>query len=404
MKKDIWVTGIGLVTPHGTSADRFWKSIVAGCPCEEGDFAVKQKGVVYINDKKLQLHGRFVHKKKPYADQRRAFVHEAAGLALEDAGLAGMLDLGAIISCARPTMGKSEKWLSAMRCLLAGEESPDFNAPIAGSVEIPCVYLLKKFGFRGPSLSLSASCTTGLMSIIAASRIILHEDADIMLAGSVEVIPESAFLASYNNMKVMTDEYKNFRPFHRNRNGFFISEGCGVMVLETAQSAKKRGKKPYAVIENWAVLNDPVSMTSMNPDGEVIAQIISRLTDNGANMADYINLHGTATKLNDIAETRAIKRVFADKSAELDLSATKPLTGHMLGAVSAVESIITVLSIHNQEIPPTIRLNDPAPECDLNYNPMKSKKKILKNAVNLSYGFGGPMAGILFRKYNQGTD
>lgn len=404
MNKELWITGIGLVTPHGSSVDKFWKNIIGGCPCEEADLAESKNGVIHINEKKLQSHGKFIHKKKPYSDQRRAFVHEASGLAIEDAGLAERLDLGAIISCARPTMGRSEKWVKAIKHLVEGYYTPDFNAPIAGSVEIPCVYLLKKFGFKGPSLSLSASCVTGLMAIITACRIILSGDSDIMLGGGVEVIPETAFLSSYKNMNVLTDDYGNFKPFHKNRNGFFISEGSGVVVIETAQSAKKRGKKPYAVIDGWSVLNDPSGMTSMNPDGEVIAEILSRLTDKGTNPTDYINLHGTATKMNDIAETRAIKKVFGEKAFDIDLSATKPLTGHMLGAGSAVESIITVLSVYNQEIPPTIRLDDPDPECDLNYNPEKPKKKELVNAINLSYGFGGPMAGILFRKFDPEID
>lgn len=400
MKKEIWITGIGTITTHGLTGEEFWNAVSKGTPCEKGSLAKLTGGAVYIDEDKAQKRGTFVHKKKSYTDQRRMFAIEAVGRALEDAGLTGKRNMGALVSCSKCTLGRSERWMSAVKKLYSYDHSSVFNVPIAGSVEIPCLYLLKKFGFRGPSLNVTAGCATGLMAIIVASRIILCGDADCMVAGGVEVIPEEAFYASYRTMNVLTDEYAHFRPYHRDRNGFFISEGSGVVVLESAESARKRGKIPYAIIEDWVALNDPSGMTSMDEQGSVISEMLTRLTDKGKIHIDYINTHGTGTKLNDLAETRGIKNAFGKSAYSIPCSATKPVTGHMLGATSAVEFIATVLSLRNNSIPPTIRLDDPDPECDLDFTPEKCVNKELERAITLSYGFGGPMAGILLRKWN----
>jgi len=312
MNRDVWVTGIGVVTPHGVKIDDFWEAVKDGKSCEKGVLAEQKPGVVYIDEGKLKKTGRFINKKRSFPDRRRTFVLEAVKRAMIDAGVKNRPDAGVIVSCSKPTLGKTEKWLNASKCMALNKETSDYDVPIASSVEIPCLYLLKRIGFMGPAYNVTAGCVTGLMSIISAARHICLGDADVMIAGATEVVPESTFLAAYRNMKVITDDYQNFRPYHVDRNGFIISEGCGVVVLESPESARKRNKTPYAVIKKWVACSDPVGLTSMSTDGAVISHILSNLVSDSDIPVDYINTHGTATRINDIAEARAIQNVFGD--------------------------------------------------------------------------------------------
>ncbi|MEW6535892.1 MAG: beta-ketoacyl-[acyl-carrier-protein] synthase family protein [Candidatus Auribacterota bacterium] len=398
MNRDIVITGLGVVSTHGVTLDRFWQAVKEGCPCEEGDFAQPYKKSVFIDDKKLRKAGQFINKRKSFSDDRRAFVFEAAGRALEDAGVSDRFDLGVVIGCSKPTMGRAKRWMEAVKAMKKYEESSVYNVPIAGSVEIPSLYLVKKMFLTGPSLNVTAGCATGLMSVNTACRLIMMGDADIVIAGGVEVIPETTFYACYENMGVLTDSFKHFRPFHKDRNGFIIGEGCAVVILETEESARNRGRKPYCKIEKWAALNDPTGYTKMNPDGAVISELINRLTNNNAYPIDYVNTHGTATRMNDPAELRAFKRSFNDKAGSMSFSATKPVTGHMLGATSAVELAICVLALQHQAVPPTIRLDEPDVECTIDLTPQKARHKNLERVMTLSYGFGGPMAGIVLKR------
>ncbi len=398
MNGDVWVTGIGVVTPHGLEVDGFWDAVKKGESCEKGVLAQQERSVVYVDEDKLKQAGRFINKKRTFPDRRRTFVIEAVKRAMIDAGIEGRSDAGVIVSCSKPTLGKTEKWLNASRCMMLNQESSDYDVPVAGSVEIPCLYLLKKIGFMGPAYNVTAGCVTGLMSIISAARHILIGDADIMVAGATEVVPESTYLSAYRNMGIITDDYKNFRPYHIDRNGFFISEGCGVVVLESAESAKKRNKTPYAVIKKWVLCSDPVGVVSMSLDGSVIFNMLSRLLSDGV-LPEYINTHGTATEMNDLAESRAIKKMFKQDTKKILCGSTKPQTGHMLGVSSAIEFIISSLALRDQVVPPIINLDYPDPECDLNFPSDGSIGKNINRVVSLSYGFGCSMAGVLLERY-----
>lgn len=398
MNCDVWVTGIGVVTPHGLKIDDFWGAVKDGKSCEKGILAEQKPSVVYIDEDKLKKSGMFINKKRSFPDRRRTFVIEAVKRAMIDAGIAGRSDAGVIVSCSKPTLGKTEKWLNASKCMMLNQETSDYDVPIAGSVEIPCLSILKKIGFTGPAYNVTASCVTGLMSIISAARHIYIGDADIMIAGATEVVPELTYLSAYRNMGIITDDYQNFRPYHVNRNGFFISEGCGIVVLESAESARKRNKTPYAVIKKWVACSDPVGLASMSLDGAVISHILSSLVSDN-NIPDYINTHGTATRMNDLAEARAIKNVFKHNTKKILCGSTKPQTGHMLGVSSAIEFIIASLALYNQEIPPVINLDDPDPECDLNFPLEGSIRKEINRVISLSYGFGCTMAGILLERH-----
>ena len=396
MNDEIWITGIGLVTPQGITVDSNWKAVCQGRPCEDGALATPfADKIVYIDEPKFLATSASAKAHNTNTDIRFLFSHEAASQAINDARLDSLKDAGVVVCCGKPTTGKQNKWLKAQT-----DTIHSFNSDIVLStgIEHPVSQLAAQFGFEGPLLNVTAACATGLISIISAARIIRHGDADIMLAGAVEIAPDNCFLASYINMKTITDSFAHFRPFHTHRNGFFASEGSAMLILESAESARHRGVTPYAVIEDWCSLNDPSGLTAMDEDGIVITEILSRLSKNTEKTIDYINTHGTATLLNDRAEIRGIQKAFGSKVDELYLGATKPLTGHMFSVTGAVETIFTALTLQHQIIPPTIRLDEPDPECNLYFPTHLSTTKKIDRAISLSYGFGGPMAGILLRK------
>lgn len=395
---DIAITGIGTVTPHGLDSDSFFEAISSGVPCEQGVFAQCIDGAVYINDRKFLNQRKSDNRKRIGKDHRRAFVLEAACRALDDAGIDDLTGIGCTISCARPTLGRAQRWYNAISCLRRGEESSDFNVPIAGSVEIPGTYVMKQLGIDGPSLAVSGGCTTGLLSVLAGCRIIIQGQAQRVIAGAVEVVPERAFMAGYRSMKVLTDSYEHFRPFHRHRNGFFIAEGAGIVILESADSARSRGRIPYATVENWCSLCDPTGMTSMNTEGSVIKELISRLTDHCSVPVDYVNCHGTGTIMNDRAESKAIAESFGVRRSDVSCSSIKGQTGHMLGVSSIIELIATTLAVKHDIVPPTIRLDDTDIAYGLDYTPIEPRTRTVNRAISLSYGFGGAMSAILLAK------
>ncbi|MDX9703403.1 MAG: beta-ketoacyl-[acyl-carrier-protein] synthase family protein [Candidatus Auribacterota bacterium] len=394
--REIWITGLGCVTPHGLDAKSFFRAVAAGVPCEQGGFAQRKFPVVYIDEENFLTRRISDKRSRIGKDYRRAYALEAAYRARHDAGLDDENSIGCTISCARPTLGRDQQWFNALECLRRGEDTSDFNVPIAGSVEVPGEYVFGRLALEGIALSTQGGCVTGLLSILTACRMIVQGQAERVLAGAVEVVPEKLFLAGYHSMKVLTESFEEFRPYHRLRNGFFISEGAGVVMLESAESAKKRGKKPYAVIEDWCSLADAHGMTSMDPKGITIKEIIKRLTKNGGISLDYINTHGTATRMNDQIESKAIYDVLGTK---VPCSSIKPQTGHMLGASSVMEVIATALAVNQDIVPPTIRIDDTDIGYGLDYIPNQARSVCVKRAVSLSYGFGGVMAGILLKKY-----
>ena len=393
VNNEIWITGIGLVTPHGVHCTKNWHAVCAGIPCEKGTFGIPADNkIVYINEELFfdpAVSGMPLNKTEGL---RSGLVQHAAQQALDDAKITVLPQAGVIVCCGKPTTGRENQWVKAF----STDRNSYSSVAITTSIKQPALMLARKYGFGGPVLNITAACATGLYAIIAAARIIRSGDANTILTGAVEIAPDDCFLASYHNMKVMTDCFEHFRPFHTHRNGFFIAEGCGMLVVESAKTAQKRGAIPYAIIEDWTTLNDPSGMTIMNEDGAVIAEILTRLVAKNAKKIDYINTHGTGTPLNDRAEMRSISRVFGTHS-NIVCSATKPLTGHMFSATAAIEVILTALSLSHQKILPTIRLDLPDAECTLQFTSQTLEASI-ERAISLSYGFGGSMGGILLRK------
>jgi len=400
MNNDICITGMGVVTPHGLTLESCLNFLKKAVPCEEGDLAYCADGSVFINEKKFLENSVFDYGNGLNDDYKNVYALEASQRALTDAGISSFDKIGTVISCSRPTFGRNGRWRKAVNKFLTEKKLNFEDISVVSRVDMPSLYVRRKLGISGLSCCVTSGCVTGLMSVIQAFRMIERKEADIILAGAVEIVPDGTFMASYKNMKVLTDLYENFRPFHKDRNGFFISEGCGMLVLESYESAKKRNSKIYAVIKDYAALSDPVSVTGMSHDGSVIAELLRRLKNRSGADIDYISCHGTATKLNDETEILGIKKAFGKFSHKISLSSIKPLTGHMLGASSVIEIIAAVLAMENNFIPPTIRLDNPDNISDLDFTPCKIKTREINYAVSASYGFGCSIAGLLLERHN----
>jgi 3-oxoacyl-[acyl-carrier-protein] synthase II len=237
------------------------------------------------------------------------------------------------------------------------------------------------------------------------ARHIAHDPAAIVLAGATEASLTPLILSGFRNMGVLAlrnarAPEKSFAPFDAARSGFVAAEGSAVLVLESRASAEKRGAKIYCELAGSAALSDSTHLIRLDPTGETIARLIERASTDAQiplEAIDYLNLHGTATKENDIIETRAVKIAWGRERRMPALSATKPITGHLLGASGAIEAVISVLALTHQFVPPTLNLNKPDPECDLDYTPHVGRKKSLRAAMSLSYGFGGHLGALVFR-------
>jgi 3-oxoacyl-[acyl-carrier-protein] synthase II len=262
-----------------------------------------------------------------------------------------------------------------------------------------------RFGFKGPNISVVTACATGTHAIGEAYRTILYGSADVMIAGGAEscITPLSvAGFASARALSTRNDEpEKASRPFEKNRDGFVMGEGAGIVVLEEYEHAKKRGAKIYAEIVGYGTSGDAYHMTAPAPNGEGAKRaMLNALKDAGISPEeiDYINAHGTSTKLNDLYETIAIKEVFGEHAYKIGISSLKSMIGHLLGAAGGVESVASVLTIHTGIIPPTINYEEKDPECDLDYVPNVAREQKVNYVLKNSFGFGGTNACLVFKK------
>jgi 3-oxoacyl-[acyl-carrier-protein] synthase II len=267
-------------------------------------------------------------------------------------------------------------------------------------------YLSIQLGAKGPCLDVSTACATGTHAVGEAMNIIRRGDADVMLAGGAEAALTPLMLAGFCQARALSqrndEPEKASRPFDSERDGFVLAEGAGVVVLETLEHAKKRGATIYAELAGYGLTSDAYHYTRPAPDGEGAARAMSlALSDAGMRPEelDYVNAHGTSTATNDLIETLAIKKAFAAHAHKLAVSSSKSMLGHMLGAAGAVEAGVTALALKYGIIPPTINLEHPDPDCDLDYVPHIVRKQNITAALSNSLGFGGINAALVFRKY-----
>lgn len=411
MKKRVVITGLGCVTPVGTGKDDFWVNIKSGVSgidkitrFDYTNYQTQIAGEVkdftpedYISKKELKKMDRFTQ-----------FAMVASKLAVADSELdLNKIDgnrMGTVIGTG---IGGVEAIEAQHKNLLEKGNrrvSPFFIPMMIGNMAAGQVAI--EFGAKGPSTNICTACASGTNSVGDAFKIIQRGDADIMIAGGTEAAVAEFAVAGFCNMKAMSTNNDNpqkaSRPFDKDRDGFVMGEGCGILILEELESAIKRNAKIYAEIVGYGMTSDAYHITTPAESGEGAARAIQvAINDAGIEPAqiDYINAHGTSTYYNDLYETMAIKSVFGEDAKNVSISSTKSMTGHLLGASGAIEAIVCALAIKDNFVPPTINLENPGEGMDLDYTPNKGKERTINYALSNSLGFGGHNATIVLKKY-----
>jgi 3-oxoacyl-[acyl-carrier-protein] synthase II len=409
-KRRVVITGMGAVTPLGNSVDSTWQGLLAGqsgiAPIERfdvADFKTQFGGAI----KDLDINLYMAAKDSRKYDDFILYGIAAAEQAITESGLK-ITDLnaprvGTIIGAGIGGLNSIEKAHSTLLKSGPKRVSPFF---VPGTIiNMISGYLSIKHNLRGPNLAIVTACTTGTHAIGLAAREIAFGYADAMIAGGAEMSTTPVGLASFGAARALSTNNQNptqaSRPWDTDRDGFVLSDGAGVVVLEEYELAKKRGANIVAEVCGFGMSSDAYHVTSPPPDGAgAVLSMQNALADANlsADQIGYINAHGTSTLAGDLAENHAVKKVFSTSLDNLAVSSTKSMTGHLLGAAGAVEAIFTALAIKNNVAPPTINLDKPAAGCDLNYVPHTAQEKIINYALSNSFGFGGTNGTLIFGK------
>jgi 3-oxoacyl-[acyl-carrier-protein] synthase II len=409
------VTGMGAICSLDQTVNGIWDQLIEGksgitsirvSPIDTAPLPVKIAGEV----KEFSIsEDLLLPREASRYDRFILFALHSAQEALEDAGFSKSFPydpyrMGSILGVGMGGMPIFEK--THRNFLEKGYRkiSPFFIPSIIPNMSTGIIGL--KYGFCGVNFSLSSACASAGHSITQSCYEIMSNRQDLIVTGGTESVISNLPLGGFTNMKALSKKNDNpekaSRPFDKNRDGFVMGEGAGLLVLENLEKAKARGARIYAEIVGHGTTSDAYHITAPHPEGLGASKCMQMaLTSAGLRpeMIDYINAHGTSTPLGDLAETKAIKKTFLKHSEKISISSTKSMTGHLLGAASGIESIFSVLALHHGIIPPTINLETPDPECDLDYTPNFSKKLDLKYAINNSFGFGGTNSSIIFKKY-----
>ena len=409
-KRRVVVTGIGAVSPLGNTIEDTWAAIKAGksgvgpltrvdaekfsakVAAEVKDFDIEQ----YVERKEARKMDRFTQ----YALAAALMAHKDSGLQVNESNAARV---GVWIGSGIGGMETYEQQFLTFQERGARRVSPFFIPMLipdmaSGQVSI---YL----GAKGPNSCSVTACASGTNSIGDAFKVIERGDADVMITGGAEAPIVNMAIAGFTANTALTtnvDPATASRPFDKNRDGFVIGEGSGIVILEELEHAKARGAKIYAEVIGYGATGDAHHITAPAPEGEGAARAMQMALDTAGvtpSKVDYINAHGTSTPYNDLFETQAVKTVFGEHAYKLAMSSTKSMTGHLLGAAGGVEAIFTVLALQEGILPPTINLHEPDPACDLDYVPNEARQANIDYALSNSLGFGGHNASLLFKKY-----
>ncbi|MRH43379.1 beta-ketoacyl-ACP synthase II [Aquibacillus halophilus] len=406
------ITGLGAVTPVGNTVDLFWNNLVNGksgidymTRVNKDDFPAKVSAEIKDWDPTIYMEKKDAKR----MDLFTQYAVAAAHMAVEDANLEITDEIaprvGVWIGSGIGGMTTFEEQFKKFNEKGYRRVSPFFVPMLipdmaAGQVSI-------QLGAKGINSCTVTACASGANSIGDAFKVIQRGDADVMITGGAEAPITNMSVAGFSTAKALSfndDPTKASRPFDKNRDGFIMGEGSGILILETLESAQKRGAKIYAELVGYGSAGDAYHITSPAPEGEGASRAMNQaINDAGieVNAIDYINAHGTSTELNDSFETQAIKQVFGEHAYKLSVSSTKSMTGHLLGAAGAVEAIACIKSIEDGIMPPTINYDTPDPICDLDYVPNKAKKKDVIYTLSNSLGFGGHNAALVFKKYQE---
>jgi len=411
MAKRVVVTGLGAITPVGLSAEESFENACKGVSGidEITRFDASRLSVRIAGEVKGFKPENYVSKKDiKKIDLFSMYAIAAAKEALDMSGLdiekENPFRIGVSVGSGIGGLSTIEKFNEAY--LKRGQKgvSP-FFIPIA-VINMAGGNIAMQFHLKGPNFSDVTACATGTHSIGLAARTIAYGDADVMVCGGTESTITPLAISGFANMKALStrndEPHKASRPFDKDRDGFIVGEGAGVIILEEYEHAKKRGADIIAEFAGFGMSDDAYHYTAPSPEGDgAVYAIKMALEDAGLNIEDigYVNAHGTSTYFNDIIETKAIKEVFKDYAYELTISSTKSVTGHLLGAAGGVEAVFSILAIKNSLVPPTVNLENPDEECDLFYTPNEAIEKNIDAAISNSFGFGGTNAVVAFKKF-----
>jgi 3-oxoacyl-[acyl-carrier-protein] synthase II len=403
------VTGLGAVTSLGHDVETFWKNLIAGQSgvrrislFDPADFASQIGAEVrdwdpaqHMDPKEARRNDRYTH--FGFVAAKQAFADSGVVMEKEDRDRVGV-----IIGSGIGGMFTFESQLKVMLERGPRKVSPFTIPSLIGNMCSGLVAI--EFGARGPNFGVVSACATGTHALGEAAHAIRRGDADVMIAGGSEAAITPFAYASFCAMKAMSTRNdapeRASRPFDRNRDGFIMGEGAGVVVLESLEHAQARGARIYCELAGYAATCDAFHITQPDPEGKGLSMAMKRALASASvapNQIDYINAHGTSTPYNDKYETLAIKKVFGDHARKVPISSTKSMTGHLLGAAGGIESVISIKTLQTQIIAPTINLVDPDPECDLDYVPNVARQAKVQTVMSNNLGFGGQNAAVVFR-------
>ena len=411
-KRRVVVTGLGCIAPVGNTVAECWTHLLAGKSgidtiqsFDANSYACKFAGEVkgfdvtqYISEKEARHMDRFIH-----------FGMAAAMQAVQDSGLktndALSPDEAARIGCNIGSGIGGLPMIEQTRDELVNR-GPRRVSPFfvpASIINMISGHVSIKYGFEGPNVAVVTACTTGLHAIGLSARMIEYGDADVMIAGGAESTVSPLGIGGFAAARALStrndDPQTASRPWDRDRDGFVLGEGAGVVVLEEYEHAKARGAKIYAEVAGFGMSADAYHMTAPNVDGPR-RSMMAALKNAGVNADEvkYLNAHGTSTPLGDLNETNAIKNAFGDHARKLVVNSTKSMTGHLLGGAGGIESVFTVLALHHQKSPPTINIFHQDPECDLDYCANEARDLVIDVAVKNNFGFGGTNGTLVFKR------
>jgi 3-oxoacyl-[acyl-carrier-protein] synthase II len=410
-ERRVVITGIGVVTPLGNDLNVFWQNLLAGksgiapvtrfdatdFDCKIGGEVKDFKADAYMPAKETRRTDRFVH-----------YACAAARMAVADSKLEldkqDLTRVGCVVGSGIGGMETIEDQAAALFNKGPNRVSP-FMIPML-IVNMASGYVSMLFGAKGPNLAVVSACATATHAIGEAARAIIHNDADVMIAGGSEAAITRMGYAGFCAMRAMStrnnEPTRASRPFDAQRDGFIMGEGAGIVILESAEHARKRHAQIYCEVAGYGITGDAYHMSAPAPEGEGAARSMAMALQHAhlnPEQISYINAHGTSTPVGDKCETQAIKTVFGAHAKKLVVSSTKSMTGHLLGAAGAVETAVCALAIRDGIVPPTINYENPDPDCDLDYVPNKARELPVYACVNNSLGFGGHNATLIVKRH-----
>jgi 3-oxoacyl-[acyl-carrier-protein] synthase II len=411
------ITGLGLVTPVGNTVEETWTALMSGRSGADyiKKFDAERFSVRFACEVKNFDPLTFIAKKE--ARKMGAFIHYAIAASIEAMANSGIKltpegkfpddiaeNAGTYISS-----GIGDFWAIEREHSKLLDDGPDRVSPffiVSAIVNLAAGQVSIRFGAKGPNSATATACAAGAHAIGDSFKIIQRGDADVMICGGAESAITPMSIAGFASMRALStnndDPQHASRPFERDRDGFVIGEGAGIMILEELEAAKRRGARIYAELVGYGTAADAFHLTMPDETGSGARRVMQKtLKDAGVrpDQVGYINAHGTSTPYNDKFETLAIKHTFGEHAYKLAVSSTKSMTGHLLGAAGGIESVFSVLALHRNVLPPTINYVNPDPECDLDYVPNEPREARVNYVLSNSFGFGGTNAALLFKRY-----